>query len=115
MKNPFNGSECTLYDFMGSKKDVFVIPNLQRNYVWEKKNVADLLTDITDGVDSKSEFFIGSMVFVEESLGINNKYLVIDGQQRIITLTLIISAIVKLRSRTTISSLNWLTRSISSP
>ena len=74
---------------------IYCIPRNQRRYVWSTQNWTDLYDDIELVVDKVAEsHFIGSIVLKDEGKedGLS-KYTVIDGQQRIITLTLFLSAI----------------------
>ena len=79
--------------FAGDVK--FIIPRNQRRYVWEKKQWKELLSDISyikarkDDGEKDIEHFLGSFVLQE----IDDKYEIIDGQQRITTLFIILSAI----------------------
>lgn len=76
---------------------IYRIPRNQRRYVWNDQNWGDLYNDIllvADGTATASHF-LGSIVLKEEASesGID-VYTVIDGQQRIITLTILISAVI---------------------
>ena len=76
-------------------KDFYVVPDYQREYVWETEQVEQLLGDINDertGNDSVQapEYFIGSIVVCP---GDNEVLELIDGQQRMTTLFLILCAI----------------------
>lgn len=76
---------------------IYRIPRNQRRYVWDDHNWGDLYNDImlvTDGTASTSHF-LGSIVLKEEDSesGID-VYTVIDGQQRIITLTILMAAVI---------------------
>lgn len=74
---------------------VYRIPRNQRKYIWNEKNWKELLEDISF-FDSKTDFqhFIGSVVLFEngEHEGLQY-YDIIDGQQRIITILLLIATI----------------------
>lgn len=76
----------------------FNIPEYQRGYRWEKKQVADLLNDLKDFIDRRSENLIKEKEFyclqpiVVYKIG-DNHYDVIDGQQRLTTLYLILQAL----------------------
>lgn len=82
------------------KSNFYIIPDFQREYVWEQTEVEQLMKDIYEEFyDSKgnilydgSEYFIGSIVVYPEG---NDKYTykVIDGQQRLITCYLVLCAI----------------------
>ena len=68
----------------------FVIPAYQRNYTWKKNDCKQLLDDILSIADDKEKtHFIGSIVHVKHSDG----NIIIDGQQRITTLSILLLAI----------------------
>jgi uncharacterized protein with ParB-like and HNH nuclease domain len=69
----------------------YKIPIMQRNYVWGEENINDFITDIRDSMDEDPDqaYFIGSMVFSEDEPKLR---MVIDGQQRITSITLLIAA-----------------------
>ena len=71
--------------FDGSR---YVVPLYQRNYAWRKEQIEQLLQDVY-GAYKKSplgNYFIGSLVVLKRQ---NGDYEVIDGQQRLTTLSLI--------------------------
>ena len=75
----------------------FSIPVYQRNYNWEKKQCDTLLKDILKLSDNKEivSHFIGSIVYLHEgvySVG-KNEFSIIDGQQRLTTITILLMAI----------------------
>lgn len=73
-------------------QDFYIVPDYQREYVWEEENIIDLLEDIfTEFSSDKAEYFLGSII-VCKNLD-TNKLEVIDGQQRLITLSLILAVI----------------------
>ncbi|WP_139452070.1 DUF262 domain-containing protein [Campylobacter armoricus] len=69
----------------------FEIPPYQRLYEWNKEQIQTLLNDIKTKFDedkkdeNKNEYFIGNVVVSKK----DDKYLLIDGQQRLTTLFLI--------------------------
>ena len=76
----------------------FNIPEYQRGYRWEKKQVVDLMNDLKDFIDRRAanqlkdkEFYCLQPVVVYK-IG-DNHYDVIDGQQRLTTLYLILQAL----------------------
>ncbi len=75
--------------------NIFEIPRNQRKYVWNKNNWNELLGDLELSTKNSSFHFIGSIVLKEE-LSINNinRYSIIDGQQRIITLSSLIISLM---------------------
>ncbi|ANH46985.1 DUF262 and DUF1524 domain-containing protein [Helicobacter pylori] len=87
-----------LLDFIGkSQEKQFVIPIYQRLYSWEKEQCKQLWDDIvkTGGNDKIEGHFIGSIVFVHDGIYSNNHndLLIIDGQQRLTTITLLLIAL----------------------
>ncbi|MEP3482373.1 MAG: DUF262 and DUF1524 domain-containing protein [Fuerstiella sp.] len=92
-------TEARLLDFI-KKSPQFVIPIYQRTYSWTEKECLQLWQDIVragenDGI---SVHFVGSIVYIEESLGTvthQSPLLVIDGQQRLTTATILIAALAK--------------------
>lgn len=66
----------------------FNIPRFQRPYSWDDENISDLWDDVmsTEGED----YFIGSMVVYRES---KQELSVVDGQQRLTTITLLLCAL----------------------
>ncbi|GAA7979076.1 DUF262 and DUF1524 domain-containing protein [Helicobacter pylori] len=87
-----------LLDFIGkSREKQFVIPIYQRVYSWEKEQCKQLWDDIikTGGNDQIEGHFIGSIVFVHDGIYTtsHNELLIIDGQQRLTTITLLFIAL----------------------
>ncbi|MGL2797183.1 GmrSD restriction endonuclease domain-containing protein [Helicobacter pylori] len=87
-----------LLDFIGkSQEKQFVIPIYQRVYSWEKEQCKQLWDDIikTGGNDQMNGHFIGSIVYVQDDICTtsHNELLTIDGQQRLTTITLLLTAL----------------------
>lgn len=94
-----NATEAKLLDFL-KKSPQLIIPIYQRTYSWSEKECQQLWDDILRaGSDKKiSAHFIGSVVYVEEglySVSSQTPLLVIDGQQRLTTITLLIAALAE--------------------
>lgn len=87
----------TLLKFMkDNKKNQFVIPIYQRLYSWEKEQCKQLWDDIIKiGRDDKMNgHFIGSILYVlDGNKHSGNPLLIIDGQQRLTTITLLLTAL----------------------
>ncbi|GAA7435118.1 DUF262 and DUF1524 domain-containing protein [Helicobacter pylori] len=83
--------------FRENKENQFVIPIYQRLYSWEKEQCKQLWDDIfKTGKNDKIEgHFIGSIVFVHDGIYTtnHNDLLIIDGQQRLTTITLLLIAL----------------------
>ena len=70
----------------------YEIPNYQRPYSWNQDNVSDLVNDINDAFENGvKEYFIGSIITIEKD--VKKQFEVVDGQQRLTTITLIFSAL----------------------
>lgn len=72
----------------------YVIPDYQRPYSWDEEQCSKLWEDITEFFDNINEedtpYFLGNVVVYNE----NKKRYVIDGQQRLITLNLLVKALL---------------------
>lgn len=68
----------------------FIIPIYQRRYSWKKAQCERLFDDIEDACRNHRSHFIGCIITVSE--GGMGDYLVIDGQQRITTISLLLKA-----------------------
>jgi hypothetical protein len=68
------------------------IPFFQRGYVWEESNWEDMLSDL---LDEKKNHFLGSLILKqqEQRSGKTKEVSVIDGQQRLTTLSILIKAL----------------------
>lgn len=92
-------TEAKLLDFL-KKSPQFVIPIYQRTYSWTDKECRQLWEDIvrTGSNDAVAAHFVGSIVYIEKGLyqvTSQSPLLVIDGQQRLTTVTLLIAALAQ--------------------
>ena len=92
-------TEANLLGFL-RKSPQFSIPIYQRTYSWTESQCRQLWDDIirTGGNDEISAHFIGSIVYIEQGLyqvSSGSPPLVIDGQQRLTTASLIIEALAR--------------------
>ncbi|GAA9996548.1 DUF262 and DUF1524 domain-containing protein [Helicobacter pylori] len=88
----------TLLNFIkGNQKNQLVIPIYQRVYSWEKEQCKELWDDIIKigGDDKMDGHFIGSILYVllDGITHSDNTLLIIDGQQRLTTITLLLIAL----------------------
>lgn len=68
-------------------KGKYIIPDFQRDFVWEKKILKQMLDDISEAQkDGKEKYLLGSIVISHDGK-------VIDGQQRLTSLKLILIAL----------------------
>ena len=86
--------------FNDENKCNYIIPIYQRNYAWGDDEISSLLQDIKNACEKNKEqdknYYIGSLVVYRRD---NGDFEVIDGQQRLTTLTLIMHYLGKLNFR----------------
>ncbi|RHW54278.1 DUF262 domain-containing protein [Lactobacillus bombicola] len=83
-----------LFDFLGSGKTIFEIPVFQRNYEWGKDQCEQLFKDLIVAWQTNTDHFIGAIVYVTETGNkMSHIYRIIDGQQRLTSLTLLLKAL----------------------
>lgn len=66
----------------------FEVPIYQREYAWTSDEIEEFWEDLRGAVDNDS-YFLGLLILTKEG----KRYQVVDGQQRILTLTLLVAAI----------------------
>ena len=67
------------------------VPFYQRSYAWEDKHILDLFSDTINAIDNgESEYFLGTIVTTKND---TPRPEVSDGQQRLATITILLSAI----------------------
>ena len=90
-------SERKITKLFSESDTVFSIPVYQRDYNWQEKQCQRLFKDIlqTGKNDKITSYFLGSIVYIHDGIyGTGEKeFHVIDGQQRMTTLTLLFLAI----------------------
>lgn len=72
----------------------YQVPDYQRPYAWDKDNIADLIDDLLNAYQNNEneKYFCGSLVLVNNQK--DNRYDIIDGQQRITTF-IILSCVLR--------------------
>lgn len=91
------GSETSLAIYMEGSTKRFIIPVYQRNYDWKMENCRQLYDDLVKVVKQKrKKHFFGSIVSVYENSGKTIEFLIIDGQQRLTTVSLLLLAMYNL-------------------
>ncbi len=82
------------------------IPEFQRNYVWKNPQIKELIEAIKNNDPS---YYIGNLVIVCSEDGSGGRDSIVDGQQRLVTLSLILSVLVeKTRNQTLIEEIKEL-------
>ena len=86
MQTPLNASASTAGALLSSS--TFEVPQFQREYSWEDDQVTDFWNDLQQNLEDNS-YFLGLVILTDEA---GRKH-VVDGQQRLITLSLLATAL----------------------
>lgn len=95
--------DSSIRNLLMSRGYLFKVPNYQRSFVWEQDEINEFLKDITYCYEQNNngktyEHFFGQMVLriIEEDRANRTIFEIVDGQQRLTTVTLTISALYRL-------------------
>jgi hypothetical protein len=91
VNNLLDTSTVSHSDIIGNGK-IYKVPSYQRDYSWKQDHWEDLWADIMTIVNGNNVHYMGSIVLQNKG---DKKYSVIDGQQRLSTLTLVVLATIK--------------------
>lgn len=95
--NLLNTRTATFVDLVGNGK-AYTVPPYQRNYSWQEEQWEDLWNDILAMLQAPNErHYMGALVVEAES---ERHFLIIDGQQRLATLSLLALAVIDTLSET---------------
>src|SRR5438128_12624212 len=88
--------DVRLMDMIDGTKQ-FIVPVFQRDYSWGTKHCLQLWKDIVrvGSDDNAKAHFVGSVVYIaaEDTSAKITRWLLIDGQQRLTTLTILLAAL----------------------
>lgn len=74
------------------RAETFRVPIYQRSYAWEELEVLDFWEDLKQAIDAKEpDYFLGTLVLTPDSE--NGRTIIIDGQQRLATTSLLLAAV----------------------
>ena len=73
-------------------KKILRIPKYQRSYAWDIQNVRELYEDIQEAYETNSSHYLGTIVLAKTED--KDVYNIVDGQQRLTSLIMFISAII---------------------
>jgi len=79
-------------DLFNPEKIEFLIPDYQRAYSWEEKNIKQFIEDILDNSSYKKQYYLGHYLFERNPIRPEQLY-VIDGQQRLTTIVIFMSCV----------------------
>jgi len=98
-------TQSTILGFFDSSQKSYEIPVYQRAYSWDKKNWTIFLEDLFEQLEGDNNYFYGNILL--ETIKKNRKYEIIDGQQRVTTLTIFMRSLINiLKKRKTEDLLN---------
>ena len=96
------GNASYLMKFLDGSQKRFIIPVYQRNYDWKKENCKQLFDDLVNVIKERKEsHFFGSIVSYAHS---RDEVVLIDGQQRITTVSLILIAMINALKKGAVST-----------
>lgn len=85
------GRERTINSVFGTERR-YRIPDYQRPYAWGEDHAEKLFEDLCEAFsESAADYFLGSLVLVKTS---ETDFEVVDGQQRLCTLAILLSALI---------------------
>ena len=93
----FNSKPITLQSFFTDKE--YIIPRNQREYSWRKEQLEDFYSDIISNIKVENgkyatqEYFFGTVILVGNMEKQDVPIEIIDGQQRITTITIFLSVL----------------------
>lgn len=92
IEGDIRAKDTSFWEFLQESSGMYIIPALQRPYTWGKGHINELFTDIKDAT---GPYYIGSVVIIDRDRNTNRDQ-IIDGQQRLTTLSLILSGMLNL-------------------
>jgi uncharacterized protein with ParB-like and HNH nuclease domain len=87
--------QTTLESFFSGLSTRYRVPTYQRNYSWTSDEIEQLWNDLTAAFDAGDSYFVGTLVLNSEQSGESGQdghYDIVDGQQRLTTISIIFSA-----------------------
>jgi uncharacterized protein with ParB-like and HNH nuclease domain len=88
--NLLDTKTLTLNEILGNGK-IYRVPQFQRDYSWEQDQLEDLWNDVEIAENSQESHYMGSVVLQSNN---NKEFLIIDGQQRFTTLSILTLALI---------------------
>lgn len=99
------GTEQFLAEYMSGVDKQFIIPVYQRNYDWKIEHCKQLFDDLVSvQKNGRKAHFFGSIVSGQNTESLQSQFLIIDGQQRLTTVSLLLLALYNLLEEGVIKS-----------
>lgn len=87
--------QLSLLELMGAPDVRFSIPKFQRAYSWDAPQCDELWRDLMRAARAHRSHFMGTLIYLEEEHDGMRELSVVDGQQRLTTITLILAALAR--------------------
>ena len=89
MEEIFKPNSLSIKEIFGNADSLYQIPRYQRPYSWGDEQLEKLWEDLVDAKENEPNYFLGSIITAKPED--NNNYLdIVDGQQRLTTLTILL-------------------------
>lgn len=88
-------AQTTIQKILNASETYYEIPNFQRPYAWQTANATEFLSDLEECVAKHKNHYFGTVVLVEDTAS-SYSVAIIDGQQRVTTALLMVTAIYHL-------------------
>lgn len=88
-------AQTNVQKILNASETYYEIPNFQRPYAWQTANANEFLSDLEDSVAKRRNHYFGTVVLVEDTAS-SYSVAIIDGQQRVTTSLLMVTAIYHL-------------------
>lgn len=98
-----NGQVQNFHQLIGTN-EIFIVPDFQRNYSWDKDRIEPLIDDLEKSTESDEPHFLGSLILLHDSSK-PGFITVVDGQQRLTTIFLLVAAIRDAANAMTLDSI----------
>ncbi len=91
LQNFLDTKTIAFHEILGNGK-IYKIPNFQRDYSWSEEHWEDLWNDIIELTETDIPHYMGSIVL--EATTDDDVFIIVDGQQRITTLSILVLAVI---------------------
>lgn len=85
-------SNLPITEFIDKRNSYFSIPEFQRPYAWNLEQINQFIEDIENVKQGTKKHYFGTIVFQPD----NDRFEIIDGQQRLTTVLLMLTAIYRI-------------------
>lgn len=91
----------SILNLFNNGEDIYVIPEYQRPYSWNKDTCYQFYSDITSAFLQDKDYFVGNIIMARSDDEEKKKPNIVDGQQRLITLWLFVKVLTILHPEKT--------------